>query len=346
MRFLVWLRIIAAFLLFKTSLAWGWGSLGHQTVGEIAERHLTDKGKALVFQILGTEPLAMAGIFADYVRPDKYFDFMAPYHYLQVPIGKSAKAAIEADWNKETADAFVRNPNFLTDRKMNRDAKMVFLRYLVHIVGDVHQPLHVGNGIDFLAVYCWVKWTNPENHLVTEETLHHVWDDLIPDYYCFDYYKSHPDEKAHWGCNYRVFADTILSEFNALAVPQRESIVQASSFDRLKWYEEDQALFPLVYPDKEASQSPETRPYCKRKEADGKITNAAYDESKLPLLDEKYVKRSVEIAKSQILKAGLRLAWIINKAAEAGRVRPLRKDEKQKVMDRLHLEKYSLLPSQ
>src|SRR4051812_2098917 len=72
--------------------AYAWGDLGHQAIAEIAERRLDADGRALVFSIVGADPLAYAAIFPDVVRSDgRYMDYgtgFADYHFFEIPPGK------------------------------------------------------------------------------------------------------------------------------------------------------------------------------------------------------------------------------------------------------------------
>ncbi len=322
--------LLATFaLLFTSAEAHAWGDLGHRAVGEIAERNLSEKAKALVFKILGAEPLSTASTFADSVRPARGFDFLAKYHYINLPFEKSIEAGVKAAQKEPTADAFLRNPQLLNDPKLSRESKMLLLRYLVHIVGDIHQPLHIGNGVDAGASKCWVKWKDRAAEKTTIESLHYVWDERLPQVFCSDFDAKHTNPLDRPWCTYKEFVDSLMSELDSDPQRKQTLVSQGKILERLKWYEEGRALHPSVYPD-EKPTSPFQRPYCQ---------TGAFQETKIPLLDEKYVRRAYSIAKNQILKAGFRLAGMINQVAEAAKTAPLAKDTEAGVFEKLHLEK-------
>ncbi|HNS25968.1 MAG TPA: S1/P1 nuclease, partial [Methanobacteriaceae archaeon] len=66
---------------------------GHEAVGEIAERNLTAKGRKMVLDILGAEPLSGVATFPDSVRDDDRFDDFSAYHFFNAPPGTSVKDA-------------------------------------------------------------------------------------------------------------------------------------------------------------------------------------------------------------------------------------------------------------
>src|SRR5690606_5825151 len=154
-----------------SSSVWAWGDLGHETTGEIAEQIIAKdaKTKNAVQAILGVEPLAKAAIFPDHVRDDGRFNDFAPYHY--VTIFRDSQTYTE----KNALTILKKYPDILTNRKYPREAKMIALRYLVHVVGDIHQPLHVGNEFDLGGNACQVKWQPSDDNGAVRVNLHSAW---------------------------------------------------------------------------------------------------------------------------------------------------------------------------
>ncbi|QBM76577.1 S1/P1 Nuclease [Sphingomonas sp. AAP5] len=130
--------------------AFAWGKTGHRVVGAIAQRYLTPRAAVGVKRILGSETLAEASNWPDFMRsdPSDFWQHTAgPWHYVTVPKGKmyvEASAPPEGDGVTALArfSATVRDPN------ANLADKQLALRFIVHIVGDLQQPLHAGNGTD------------------------------------------------------------------------------------------------------------------------------------------------------------------------------------------------------
>src|SRR5258705_7798897 len=89
-----------------------WGPTGHRIVGLIAESYLTPKAKIAINEILGTESLAMASNWADFIKSDSSFSYLSPWHYVNVNSGLSYnefKTLLQTD---TATDAYTRL-NFL-----------------------------------------------------------------------------------------------------------------------------------------------------------------------------------------------------------------------------------------
>jgi nuclease S1 len=145
---------LASLLLLVNTPAWAWGELGHQLVGELAQRQLTPEATARVHELLRTESvptLAGVAMWADHLRasdPER-FKATASWHYVNIhdrscrfvasrdcPDGACVLGAIDAQ------SRLLRDP--AQPFEVRRDA----LKFIVHFVGDVHQPLHSSNRPD------------------------------------------------------------------------------------------------------------------------------------------------------------------------------------------------------
>lgn len=155
--------------------AQAWGPTGHRAIGLLAERYISPRARAGLVEILGTESIAEASTWADFMRssPEPFWRFQAgPWHFVTVPDGRTwEEVGPPPQGDAITAlrqfAATVRNPEApLADRQLA-------LRFIIHIVGDLSQPLHVGNGRDRggndVAVTFFGRRTN----------LHALWDSGI-----------------------------------------------------------------------------------------------------------------------------------------------------------------------
>jgi len=143
--------LIAVFLLMLApAKAFAWGATGHRVTGALAQPLLSPKAKAEIEKILGTETLAEASTWADEMRssPEPFWQSTAsPYHYVTVPPGKTY-ADVGAPPEGDSVVALTKFAATLKDKAASREDKALALRFAVHIIGDLHQPLHVGNGSD------------------------------------------------------------------------------------------------------------------------------------------------------------------------------------------------------
>src|SRR6266536_5930445 len=132
---------LALFCLSFSSMAW-WGATGHRVVGEIAESYLTPKAKIAVSEILGTESLAMASNWADFIKSDSSFNYLSPWHYINIKGGLSHDEFKKLLQTDTASDAYTKL-NFLIrelrNKQLPKGKKLMYLRLLIHVAGDIHE---------------------------------------------------------------------------------------------------------------------------------------------------------------------------------------------------------------
>lgn len=167
-------RAIFVTLLFP-ALAFGWGKTGHRVVGQIAENHLTPKAAKAVRDLLGAESLAAVSNWADEIRSDAATWKKAdPWHYVNIPDGQTYET-MEKNPAGDVIVALKRFEATLRDPNAAREERIHALKFMVHMIGDLHQPLHAGKREDLGGNRVTVHWfRNAES-----TNLHTVWDDLL-----------------------------------------------------------------------------------------------------------------------------------------------------------------------
>jgi len=136
--------------LLPSAPVFGWGQTGHRVAGEIATAYLSPETESAVRAILGTEGLARASTWADFMRasPAEFWQEKAgPWHYVTIPAGRT----YDEVGAPPQGDAFTALTGFretLVDPDASPEDRARALRFAVHIIADLHQPLHVGNGTD------------------------------------------------------------------------------------------------------------------------------------------------------------------------------------------------------
>ncbi len=176
------MKRITVFLLFTllSTYAMSWGKTGHRIVGLVAEQHLSKKAKKNIYSVLRNETLAEVSNHMDFIKSDDNYRHMSPWHYTTIPDGKTYEEA----GTSEQGDIMVTIDRLVKELKSKTftDKDEAFaLKCLVHLIGDIHQPLHVGNGEDkggndIKLDYFW-KSSN----------LHRVWDSGMIDGNDFSY---------------------------------------------------------------------------------------------------------------------------------------------------------------
>src|SRR6185503_17454087 len=169
------LLITGSFIISSSSFAW-WGQTGHRVVGEIADIYLTNKARKAIREILGDESIAISSNWPDFIKSDTAFNYLSPWHYINIKQGLTQAEFNNALAADTIADAFTKL-NFLVAELKNKqlpiDKKKMYLRLLIHIVGDIHQPLHVGRSEDLGGNRVRVLWFGDSTNL------HSVWDDKM-----------------------------------------------------------------------------------------------------------------------------------------------------------------------
>jgi hypothetical protein len=176
------LLICIFFSLPVVSLAWG--VLGHRIVGEIADQHLTAKARAEIRKILGNESIALSSNWADFIKSDSTYDYLNTWHYINLDSGMS-RNDILSYLRKDTAIDIYTRMNFLVSelkkKNLAADEKVLYLRLLIHFVGDVHQPMHIGRRQDLGGNRVRLNWFN------TPTNLHAVWDESLVNFQQLSY---------------------------------------------------------------------------------------------------------------------------------------------------------------
>jgi hypothetical protein len=170
------LRFIAPFaaaaLAFAAAPAAAWGPLGHRITAQIAQDNISGQTRAHVREILGTEDLEEAATWPDDQRSnrDPFWKDASPWHFVTLPPGKTAAQLVHPP-EGDAITALDRYTRVLRDPKASRADKAAALRWVVHIVSDLHMPLHAGKPGDRGANDVKVLWFDqPQN-------LHWVWDE-------------------------------------------------------------------------------------------------------------------------------------------------------------------------
>jgi hypothetical protein len=157
------------------SPSFAWGKTGHRVVAALAEPQLSGLARAQIEQILGPgENIVDAANWPDEMRsaPSPFWQKTStPWHYVTLN-------GIIYDHAPPEGDALKALDQFratLLDPNASRDEKQLALRFIVHLVGDLHQPLHVGKCCDRGGNEVKVSWFGKPTNL------HAVWDSQLVD---------------------------------------------------------------------------------------------------------------------------------------------------------------------
>ncbi len=182
------LLIALIFVLLPLSPVSAYWEYGHQTVAQIAQVNMSAKARSNMARLMRAAPMVGtpkcslsnikdASIWADCIKGDNLrWGYTNPWHYQNVDICKpfDLKSAC-ANGNCVSAQ-IDRNFALLKDKSLPAHVRLEAMAFLIHFVGDLHQPLHAGDrsdrgGNDLKANYGIMPGYN----------LHSVWDGLLAD---------------------------------------------------------------------------------------------------------------------------------------------------------------------
>lgn len=174
------------FLILISTSSFAWGPEGHRIVGEIAQERLTARARLQVKELLGDDDLAAVAVWADEIKRER--PETAAWHFVDIPKDANGfseprdcyrpgekHGTAQPDHHNCVVDRITMFKRTLADSTMPRPDRIEALKFLVHFVGDVHQPMHAlgeargGNDIhvaEFGSTQCGKYPCN----------LHFVWD--------------------------------------------------------------------------------------------------------------------------------------------------------------------------
>lgn len=187
------LVFLFSLLLTLAPIDYKWGKNGHRAVGEVAADYLNEEARITMNRVLGHESLAIASTWMDEVRSDPDYDYMSDWHWVTIPDGM-AYSETEKNPNGDIIQALRNTIADLRNGDLNPTEEKEKVKILIHLVGDIHMPLHVGTGEDRGGNDVDVEWFwEPSN-------LHRVWDSGMIDESQLSYTElaksiNHPSEE-------------------------------------------------------------------------------------------------------------------------------------------------------
>ncbi len=168
--------------------------------------------------MLNGQNLSFVSTFGDEIKSDKRYDKYYSWHFVNFPFDQSYEES-EKNPEGDIIRGIAHCIQVLKDPGASKEDKVFFLKFLVHLVGDLHQPMHIGKAEDRGGNDIKVKWHGRSSNL------HRVWDsDMI----------------ESWDMSYTELAD------NADKL-SKEQIRAIESGTVLDWANETRILTQKVY---------------------------------------------------------------------------------------------------
>jgi hypothetical protein len=304
--------LVATFVIVPSAGAWG--CKGHQTVAIIAEKHLTPEAKQLVQKLLSENPIdpklnrycggatrdaiADASTWADDVRGERK---NGPWHYIDIPRG-AERGLLEPFCGTEgcVTKAISEQLAILKDKNADAAKRADALRYVIHFVGDLHQPLHTTTNADeggnCVPVKYFRRSPHERNHSYSPN-LHGLWDTAIP-------------ERDAEGADPAEFADTLDSLFAGEVEGWQKAGIHV---DNWAWEGHEYAE-SVVYGNLTPKIAVEPNVAVHACTDDNNIGDRLLHLNLVA--GEAYQEKAAPVVERRIAQAGVRLAMILNEAAK------------------------------
>lgn len=175
---------VLAMVLYMPLNAGAWGMLGHRIVGQIAENYLSSKAKKGVRDVLGYESLAMASNWGDFIKSDPAYAYLYNWHFVNLPAGLDKQGVFKFLDTDTGANVYNKIPEMvaiLKNKQSDADQKRMAMRLLIHLVGDLNQPMHTARKEDLGGNKIYVTWFGEKSNL------HRVWDESLIEYQQLSY---------------------------------------------------------------------------------------------------------------------------------------------------------------
>lgn len=165
------LVLLPFFLMMNTSTedTFFWGQNGHRATGKIAEKHLTRKAKRKIDKLLKGESLAFVSTYADEIKSDRKYSKYYTWHYINMNLDESY-ADSEKNEKGDLVTGIETCIKVLKNENSTEKDQVFHLKMLIHLIGDLHQPMHIGKKEDKGGNDFQVQWFGRGTNL------HSVWD--------------------------------------------------------------------------------------------------------------------------------------------------------------------------
>lgn len=165
-------------MLMSNISAFGWGQKGHDVVAAIAEQHLTRKAKKAITEILDGKSIVYYSSWMDNIQNspdwDKGYNKTKTWHYANVDKGETYQT-MQKNENGDVITGLEFLTKELTENydNLTDSTRADYVKMIVHMVGDMHCPMHAGRLSDRGGNGTKVKWFGQNTNL------HSIWDSKI-----------------------------------------------------------------------------------------------------------------------------------------------------------------------
>jgi hypothetical protein len=270
-------KYIFLFVVFFHQHTFAWGPTGHRVVGEIAMDYLEIPALKKIAKLLQGQSFAKISTWPDEIKSDpKNYQYTFNWHYTDWPNGMH-----DHDETKSSGillEAIEKQMLTLKDSTASDEKKVFALKFLIHLVGDLHMPLHVGSGLDRGGNDCKVYFQNRLTNL------HSVWDEEM--------------------INSTHLSFTEMVKFIRQG-RNPQDLKDWRNGSPIDWARESKTIRSSLYPLVDLTVTEGAlQPYCK--------TGSEIPAADIPKLSYEYSYKFMPVVETRLLQAGIRLAILLN----------------------------------
>lgn len=166
--------LLASILSLASLHGFAWGQKGHDVTAFIAEKHLTPKAIEIIDSLFDGKSIVYYSNWLDNASHTPQYEYSKTWHYKNI----DAEETFETATLNESGDivsAIYLQKDILQDPNSTKEEKALALKMLVHFLGDIHQPMHLGHASDLGGNRHIVKYFGRDSNL------HSVWDSSLPE---------------------------------------------------------------------------------------------------------------------------------------------------------------------
>lgn len=216
MRLLIFVLLLTVQQMTATEMFWG--KTGHRVVGEVAQQNMKRSTLRKIDKLLDGQSLAVVANFGDDIKSDPRYREFGPWHYVNIEQGKHYGDETPSK-HGDIVTGIQKCIAVVQDKNASKEDRAFYLKLLVHFVGDLHQPMHVGYLEDKGGNDIQVRWFSKGTNL------HRLWDTNMIESYDMSYTE-------------------LSSNLPVLTKAERERIIQG---DLLDWVADSQKIAKEVY---------------------------------------------------------------------------------------------------
>jgi hypothetical protein len=167
-------NLLTASLLLSSLASFGWGQKGHDVTAYIAECNLTPATLDSVSSLLDGKSMVYYANWMDNASYTEPYAYTKTWHYKNIDAHERYEDA-HMNEKGDIVKALENQISILRDRNVPKDEKALALKMVMHFLGDIHQPMHMGHASDLGGNLCKV------NFFGEDSDLHTVWDTMLPE---------------------------------------------------------------------------------------------------------------------------------------------------------------------